>query len=136
MKNQHLLPLIAAATLIGCGESPAERAYELRAECGRDARAVAAEFVADFRRDQQQEVESGLNSHYSSRKQRCYAHIWLTFGSSISRSFLVDVDENRQLGEFNEQLLPKTQVYRCILADKTCATSDEWLALTKPYMEQ
>jgi hypothetical protein len=138
--------LSVAAVLIGislaaCGRSASDRLHELKAECGRDARAWASGYMAELRRTQPN-WSWGMNSHYNTGDRVCYAKLWLESESQPgdTSSVLVDVDENRAVGELRQiaattaQTSPTTLV--CTVAGRKCANAQEWNALVKAYLEQ
>jgi hypothetical protein len=145
-KIAAVICLTALAPLTGCGSSASDRAHALRAECGRDARAWVAAFVTEFRRGQP-DWSSRFRSHYDTRTSRCYVELWLDTtpesGARLSSVFhesnLVDVDENRVIGEVYERTDLQTNVttvLRCSVGDRKCGTIAEWETLMKPYMDQ
>jgi len=138
--------LSVAAVLIGvslaaCGRSASDRLHELKAECGRDARAWASGYMAELRRTQPN-WSWGMNSHCSTRDRVCYAKLWLESESQPgdTSSVLVNVDENRAIGELRQTAAatahtsPTTLV--CSVAERKCANAQEWNALVKAYLEQ
>jgi hypothetical protein len=118
---------------------------EVRAQCGRDARVWAGAFVAEFRRTQPN-WSSRMNSHYSTRDQRCYAEVWFDSDAQSGAdglffdSFVFDVDDNRGIGELRQRvplaLGQQPEVLACAVANKKCGTSNEWEALIKPFKDQ
>jgi hypothetical protein len=87
-----------------------------------------------------------MNSHYSTRDQRCYAQLWLDTDPErgpyavFSESFVFDVDENRAKGELRLQLNVKPPaeptIIICAVGNAKCRNFAEWEELVKPYMEQ
>lgn len=127
-----------SVSLASCDQIPADQVHQWRAECGRDARTMAAANVAEWRRAQP-DWSIAMNSHYSRRDHRCYAELVLfseSPGPKLHREELLDVDENRGVGVFSEQMTPERDVRMCSLADQKCASYEEWQTLVKPYMEQ
>ena len=102
--------------------------------------------MAEFRHEQPN-WSSRFRSHYDRRTSRCYVELWLDtipesaarMSSTFFESNLVDVDENRIIGEVYEATDLQTRattVLRCAVGDRKCSTLDEWETLVKPYMEQ
>lgn len=139
------------ATLVGCNQSPAElanqspaeRADELRARCARDAGAVAVEYEARNRQIWPDSVTT-FTSHYNVRDQRCYAKLVRVMPPlGQAQYYLIDVDENLEIGNFSEDTSrcrvaerPGPAAYEAPHGYRKCASSDEFEALVKPYMEQ
>jgi len=83
-----------------------------------------------------------MNSHYHTGDRVCYAKLWLESESQPgdTNSVLVDVDENRAVGELRQiaATTPQTSstTHVCTVAGRKCANAQEWNALVKAYLEQ
>jgi len=82
-----------------------------------------------------------MSSHYSEHDHRCYAELWVNTGYESSgdvffMSYLVDVDDNRGIGELRQMLKAQTAptILVCSVAGRSCASGDEWNKLAKPYI--
>jgi hypothetical protein len=149
-----LTPLPTRAPATGAPSDP-HVLYDLREKCAADARqwydhvnAAGGSYPA------RSMLSHGFISHYDSKANECFA-----MTSAVSRikataprkallveiHDLVDVLENRNIGRYSAPAAapdspqsavstPATVATECRVADKTCASKEDWDTLTRPYM--
>jgi len=107
--------------------------YELEAGCGRDARDWFAK-AHGHDRPAITEVRD-FASHYHRGSNRCLAVLGRTVARHYVSYEIVNVNESTVVGSF---LLNagETPPVRCEMDGKHCASSDEWRALTGPYLHE
>jgi hypothetical protein len=127
---------VAAVTLIacvGCNQHDSGQLFEHQTMCGNAARDWYAKEVAGS------EGGFGLNSHYNQKLNRCFL-VW-TYGNAGTNTdqawstALVDVNENRQIGDVLQHL-NSDKAARCEIEGQTCLNETEWKRLLQRYMEQ
>jgi hypothetical protein len=129
--------------------------YDLREKCAADARQWYDHSVtAGGSYAARSMLSRGFISHYDSKANDCFV-----MTSAVSRikataprkallveiHDLVDVLENRNIGRYSAPAAaadspqsavstPATVATECRVADKTCASKEDWDTLTRPYM--
>jgi hypothetical protein len=123
------------------GPSPAEQQHAFREDCSRDARAEAKTFVTEFRMGRTGNWSTGMNAHYRSSDQHCYAELWMTSEPQAPlfdiffNSYLIDIDENVAKGELRQEAGKDSALLECSVGGTKCSSLDQWNALVKLYME-
>jgi hypothetical protein len=115
--------------------------YELQEKCAKDSAAWYKHWWEDPKG--LQDLVSNYTNHYNQKSGRCFLVVASTMfskasktrqTSSINAKTLVDVLENRDIGTLDTTSL-RPQPIQCQVGGISCASSDEWDARAKPYME-
>jgi hypothetical protein len=123
--------------------------YDLREKCAADAQQWYRHFYEDSGIYSPQSTSNhDFTSHYNSKVNECFAvtNAISSIKDSPSRKArlvevhnLADVLENRTIGTFtapaeSARATTSASPTECRVAEKTCASKQEWEALTAPYM--
>jgi len=151
-----LATLLAVAMLSSCGRAPPAQApvvrdtamhdYEMQERCARTAREWFKQFLGSgLTVESGSRVETSYTNHYNAKLNRCFAATTIngsltdakTGKASLSLAgTLLDVQENRPIGDYFKFIAPAEKLMSCEMDGKPCQSSGEWDALAKPYMEQ
>jgi hypothetical protein len=141
LSSRSALWLILLA--FGASAEPNKLQYELEERCGRAATAI---FEKDWEgkgivNTQDGQIVANFENHYNPTLNKCYYLLTSTSyltkkvpPTSVVSLILVDVNDNREIGEFIQSQQDKPTW--CFVADKTCHSKAEWQTLIKPYMER
>ncbi|MGC2420091.1 MAG: hypothetical protein WA405_00405 [Candidatus Acidiferrales bacterium] len=115
--------------------------YDLQAKCSKDARAW---FNENWSSDKNTMLLD-FNNHYNKALNKCFILVEYHYSTGVSASWmnsmtLWDVYENLKYGNLSEnhsidfKSEPRDEVITCEVADKKCTTSDQFVGLTWPYL--